>query len=521
MRKNSFDIKSIITVIAFTFVLVAVPLGVYYFQSTTDNRSQASSQNKNIDPRVGVTFAGAPKSEMPSLSTINGGLDAIQSSGFTTMEVYLSREVCWPSKDKPYGLYAGLDFCDNANTMTLKDVAETDMYRKVLSRDFHTLFITTESFLKQSASAFRIAVTEEDLSQSQLDSLYNEFYDFTVHLYEEYSDGSGRTIVLQTPNELEWHLVANKPGDHDDRRYVAPDQFAINNAVKYINTISKAISDAKRDAARPGLRILHGCEVNVVSKGKRGIRSAMTDVIPKTRCDLYGYSAYDTALTEDINDRSFVETLDYFAKQAPDSDQFGDKNIYISEFGVPANNRLYADQYSQLITKRIDESLRWGVPYVLYWTFAETKNCGPKLTECPGYALKRADGSNSPGLQILQSYNAEKLAAEFVREEKPLPDSVRVGQRFPINLVYKNTGVLPWSASSLFRMGGTDPETRAFVPRLDMEKNRVINSRQIGAFRGVGVAPDEPGVYTLTFRPLMEWYTFFGESVELEIRVTE
>ncbi len=123
--------------------------------------------------------------------------------------------------------------------------------------------------------------------------------------------------------------------------------------------------------------------------------SATNDVLPKTHCDLYSYSAWDT-LRDPVK---FRKALDYLASKAPDSKLFGANNVFVGEYGAPENEPGMTPEKQRDIVKAATEvALDWGARYVVYWELycnekAHDYEGRPKNEDCRGFWLIRPDGS--------------------------------------------------------------------------------------------------------------------------------
>jgi len=313
--------------------------------------------------------------------------------GFKNIEINISPGLCWTSNVRPNGLYHNMSLCP-VGDKTLTQVAQSAFFRPVLDLPFKTMFLEAEAMHPEAANQWRISIIP--LTQDRLNMLRTEFYDFTVWLLDTYRD-TNRTFVLMTPGELDWQMLANKGCPNCDYQNIEPDQFAIENAILYLNTIQDAIDQAKRDHAAVGMNIYHGCEINLVEKGMNGKKSAVNDVFPRTRCDLIGISAYETAYKTDST--SFTQMLEYVVLKAPDSAIFGSKNVFISETGFPENTLEIKGETNAVAraTNVMMQSFQWGVPYFNYWQIYDNEctKTNPTDSDCPGFWLKKPSGATS------------------------------------------------------------------------------------------------------------------------------
>ena len=138
-----------------------------------------------------------------------------------------------------------------------------------------------------------------------------------------------------------------------------------------------------------------------------GITGA-NNVLPNTHCDLYGYSAYDIVLTDIRNSAdptTITSALNYIASKAPDSRDFRNNNIYISEIGIAERPYPNVDTAS-LLSNFISQSLLWGAPLVNTWALYDNE-CTTYLPTtndtCPGYWMRKPDGTLSHTYEIIKS----------------------------------------------------------------------------------------------------------------------
>jgi len=127
----------------------------------------------------------------------------------------------------------------------------------------------------------------------------------------------------------------------------------------------------------------------------------VNSVLPHTNMDLVSYSGWD-ATTERYKDPNVLrEALNFIAANAPDSPDFGNRNVYLGEFGMPADV-FSIEQIQQAIPNAVQTALDWGCPYIVYWQLYcnELKNRKQKLpvsrnNDMRGFWLIRPDGSKT------------------------------------------------------------------------------------------------------------------------------
>ena len=80
--------------------------------------------------------------------------------------------------------------------------------------------------------------------------------------------------------------------------------------------------------------------------------------------------------------------MDLISQKAPDNEYFGNKNVYVSELGIPETE--YLNTFVQKIKERIEGALNWGVPYILYWQiYGNVCDSFDDLQSCRGFWIKK------------------------------------------------------------------------------------------------------------------------------------
>jgi hypothetical protein len=174
-------------------------------------------------------------------------------------------------------------------------------------------------------------------------------------------------------------------------------------------------------------------EVNLVDLAREGRPMVTNRVLPKLNMDLVSVSAWRMTLPIAEDERrgreGFREALDYLARMTPDTQTlapsgkpFGDRNIFIAEFGVPEQERGPAGsaQLERVTRGTVEEAYAWGCPWIIFWQLYDNECCSPgddpcepvggpnpgaapatKREHCRGFWLKRVDGTTSPAYDYL------------------------------------------------------------------------------------------------------------------------
>ncbi|MHC4680651.1 MAG: hypothetical protein ACYTEK_18355, partial [Planctomycetota bacterium] len=171
----------------------------------------------------------------------------------------------------------------------------------------------------------------------------------------------------------------------------------------WLNARQAGVNRAREEVGTRGVRVYHAAEVNrVVASMKEGRPGVVNTVLPRTKLDLVSYSAWGAATAHFENPEVVLrEALDFIAAHTPDSPAFGDKNVYVGEFGMPAN-RFSAGQIQKAIPAAVETALDWGCPYIVYWQLycneLQDPNQAPPVKSnnaVRGFWLIRPDGSKA------------------------------------------------------------------------------------------------------------------------------
>jgi hypothetical protein len=480
-----------------------------------------------IDERLGVSHVAGSYPVKYENFLLWGAQDAFRL-GFQTIEIYLSPEICLRNAryPRPYGYYQTLDWCDpslpklSIDYKGIVDLIKHPRYQLTLSLPFKTVIITTETI--GPAHAWGIAGYNREFTQTELDSLYSDFYQLTLYILEKYKNSS-KTFIIQTPNELDWQLISNKGGASNPD--AEPDDFAIKNAINYLNTIQKAIDDAKSKLPPEGMKIYHSCELNLIKKAMAGKKSATNSVVPYTHCDLYGYSSYETALLD--NDYDFPNALNYLKNKAPDSPDFGNNNVFISEIGSPENQK--GTQWSiDKMKLRFQQALNLGVPYIVFWQIYDNE-CSifnpTSNSQCVGYWIRKPDGSLSSFYNEVFSKSPYLIGneinnAQFVSQN--IPSQMIAGKSYPVSITFKNTGNTIWTKNKLIRLGSQNPQDNLNwgIGRVELNSGESIAPNNTKTFNFNITAPSNPGTYNFQWQMLQEQIEWFGDkTLNVQINV--
>ncbi len=301
---------------------------------------------KDVRDIVGVTHV-AGRYHLTGKDFLNEGADQILALGSRVIKVWFWAGVSgrvpesypynsqWP---KAESLVAG---------------AQTPYFKDLFRKPFTTYILVVAS-LGRDEAYWRKGITDAQKKDEQ-----RQFYELTKYLLTQYR-GTGKTFVLQHW-EGDWLVRGNYKGDRE------PASAALANMVEWLNARQAGVNQARQEVGQQGVHVYHAAEVNrVVQSMRTGFPNLVNKVLPHTHLDLVSYSAWDSA-TEHYSDPSILrDALDFIAANAPDSADFGNRNVYVGEFGMPEN--IYPlEQIRTAIPNAVQTGLDWGCPYIVYW----------------------------------------------------------------------------------------------------------------------------------------------------------
>jgi hypothetical protein len=271
---------------------------------------------------------------------------------------------------------------------SLVEIAQSPYFAELFDKPYTTYILMCFS-VGRSAAYWRHGVTEEQKLDEQ-----RQFYELARHLLRTYRR-TGKTFVLQHW-EGDWLIR----GNYD--RNVDPTPEAISGMIEWLNARQAGVNQARDEVEPDGVRVYHAAEVNrVVSSMKEGKPNLVNKVLPHTRLDLVSYSAWDA--TTKLYDEPDVlrEALDFIAANMPDSPDFGSRNVYVGEFGMP-ENKFPAEKIEKVIPSVVETGLDWGCPYIVYWQLycnelegREQPSPANSNDSVRGFWLIRPDGSEA------------------------------------------------------------------------------------------------------------------------------
>jgi len=358
-----------------SILLAAIFIGCGQHKRTAGAAAEHNAR-KELRDIIGVTHVNG-RYYLTDEDFLNEGADQILALGSRVIKVWFhnpqrsySFNSQWPDMD------------------SLVEIAQSPYFRKLFDKPFTNYIMMCFSMAK-NAGYWRNGITEEQKQDEQ-----RQFYELTKHLLTTYR-GTSKTFILQHW-EGDWLIR----GSYD--KNVDPTPEAITGMIDWLNARQEGVDQAREEVGLDGVWVYHAAEVNrVVSSMKEGKPNVVSTVLPHTKLDLVSYSAWDATTELSENSQMFREALDFIAKNMPDSPDFGNRNVYVGEFGMP-ENKFSTGQIQKVIPGVVETALDWGCPYIIYWQLYCNELKDPKQLvpvgsndAVRGFWLIRPDGSKA------------------------------------------------------------------------------------------------------------------------------
>jgi hypothetical protein len=330
----------------------------------------SESYPKLLPDILGVTHVGG-KYYFSTEDFLNEGADRLLSLGTRVIKVWF------------HNVASSYPWNSNWPAMsTLKAQAESPYFVELFAKPFSTFILLAQT----NASEFRDGMNSTEMAAER-----QQMYDLTTHLLNTYQD-TGKTFILQHW-EGDWLIRG-----HYDRN-LDPTATEIQGMTDWLNTRQAGVDQARAEFSGTGVKVYHAAEVNVVVKPMGdGSPNVINAVVPNTNVDMVSYSSYDAISS---SPEVLINALDFIALNTPDHPDFGDKNVYLGEYGFPENDINDAAVYQSRITNSTITALSWGCQYLVYWELYCNENKAgttPPLTnnnDSRGFWLVKPDGTHS------------------------------------------------------------------------------------------------------------------------------
>jgi len=311
---------------------------------------------------------------------LNEGADRLLELGTRVIKVWFQLDA---SRAYPFNSDWGPPAAD------LAELARKPYYRRLFAKPFSTYILVISSSSTTGSSQWLDGMTPEEAGAER-----EHVYKLARHLLVAYA-GSGKTFVLQN-----WegdHLLRQGLGGGD------PDPVRIQGMIDWWNARQDGVEQARREVGLRDVMVAHAAEVNLLAQAMEGKVTATNDVVPFTQADLYSYSSWDAGFDR----QRLTQALEYLQSKAPDSELFGERNIYLGEFGAVQDQVGDGVNLRKRIQGLADAALGWGVRYAVFWQLYcnEPKHeyeGRPRISDMRGFWLIRPDGSRAASWRHFQ-----------------------------------------------------------------------------------------------------------------------
>lgn len=336
---------------------------------------------RDVRDVVGVVHV-AGRYHLTDKDFLNEGADQILALGSRVIKVWFYGK----RHEHPDGVYPYNSQWPKADSLV--EGAKTPYYQELFDKPF-TTYILVVTALGRDDGYWRNGISEEQKADEQ-----RQFYELAKYLLTRYKD-TGKTFVLQHW-EGDWMVRGNFDAQ------AAPTELALKSMIEWLNARQAGVNQARQEVGQQGVHVYHATEVNrVVQSMRQDFPNMVLKVLPHTNLDLVSYSAWDSATEHYADPNVLRQALDFIAAHTPDSPDFGNRNVYIGEFGMPESG-YSLDQIRTAIPNAVRTGLDWGCPYVVYWQLycneLKDPNARPPVQSndaVRGFWLIRPDGTKS------------------------------------------------------------------------------------------------------------------------------
>jgi hypothetical protein len=263
-------------------------------------------------------------------------------------------------------------------TADVVELAQRPYFRELFEKPFTTYLLVVTPLAGRVQFIDGLSREEADLERDQL-------YRLAKHLLTTYAN-TGKTFILQ-----------NWEGDHllyqGLQGGAQPDAVRVRGMIDWWRVRQEGVRQARLEVGTHGVDVLHAAEVNFLRAAMAGKVTATNDVLPSIDADLYSYSSWDVG----FDPAELVRALDYLAAKAPPSGRFGDRDVYLGEFGVAKGQGVPEGERAERIRLLTEAALGWGVRYAIYWEVycneaLRNYRGRPRNGDLRGFWLVRPDG---------------------------------------------------------------------------------------------------------------------------------
>lgn len=338
---------------------------------------QAAAPKASLREILGVAHvAGAYNPGGGTQDFLNKGAEDILALGSQTIKVWFAD----PATSYPFNSQWPERFD------TLVEMAKHPYYRALFDKPFRHYILLTYS-LGRPEHYWANGISDAEKADEQ-----QQFHALAKYLLTAYR-GTGKTFILQHW-EGDWAIR----GHYDSEKDPVPGAFE--GMAAWLNARQAGVDQARGEVSANDVHVYHAAEVNLVLISMNNGRPGVTNrVLPHTNLDLVSYSCWDAV----SKGEELRRALDYIAAQMPDRAPFGNKNVYLGEYGWPESDAPM-ETVQAAVRNAVNTAIDWGCPYAIYWeTYCNEPKRKPveKNEDARGFWLIKPDGSKAWAWQYL------------------------------------------------------------------------------------------------------------------------
>jgi len=350
-------------------------------QQSKNLRLDPSLRGKAMSDIIGSAHVAGLYHFSSDKDFLNEGADALLAMGTRVIKLWFYNGVETPEDKYPFN-------SQWPKAASLVEGAQTPYWRELFNKPFTTYILNTMA-MGEPHYYWVHGITDAQAREEE-----RQMYELAKFFLGEYR-GSGKTFILAN-HETDWHMKPTPGPQYETPPEVFP------RAIKWFQARQRGVERARADVGMHGVSVFHAGEVvNVVASMEKGQKNMVTEVLPQVRFDLISYSAYDASIYGGIQDpANLKKALEYIKAHTLPGEHFGEKNIFIGEFGLPEMDYSDKDQ-KRSVRDVVETGLEWGCPYIVYWQIYcnEAKaGCKPPFKgnqDFRGFWLIRFDGSRT------------------------------------------------------------------------------------------------------------------------------
>ncbi|HEX7284534.1 MAG TPA: carboxypeptidase regulatory-like domain-containing protein [Candidatus Angelobacter sp.] len=337
------------------------------------------------------------------------GANRILGLGADAIFVYME-----PKYNQRYPQNANGPFWPATTPTSLTQLAQSAPFQALFNMPFKLFVLTANGFS-----------THDDMDSFQTNPNWadfeeQEFYDVTRYLYSTYA-GTGKTFILKN-----WEGDYRALGFGHNTEDIPVDKIDAMNI--WMSARQRGVAHARTDSGEPGgVGVFHAVELaRVLDYTDSGLRRLINATLPVVNADMVSYSSYDSSASgaDAATTRAQMnEAFNAIKSLAPDPLGFGNKRIFISEYGLFENRNANVDKVGWRTNTILETSQAAGLLGAFFWQifdnecyldFPTSKNQPypvdaqgdqrPPNNKCEGLWLVRPDGTPGPAQDYIDPW---------------------------------------------------------------------------------------------------------------------